>query len=39
MPKEHHRSSLEVDEEANRELSSLKKTIRRYFESEIGRNT
>lgn len=39
MPKEHHGSSLEVDEEANRELSSLKKTIRRYFESDIGRNT
>jgi len=32
IPKEHYTSSLEVDEDADRELSSLKKIIRRYFE-------
>lgn len=30
-PKEHFVSSLELDEDAFRELTSMKKTIRRYF--------
>jgi len=36
MPKEHTSSSLELDEESFRELSSLKKMISRFFHKQVG---
>lgn len=39
MPKQHFSSSLELDEDCVRELSSLKKTIVRFLKEKLGAST